>query len=190
MEQTSKYQRSIDRLNDALGKEVSTTLQYIYFHTIFEDAGYEHLARLMRRVSIAEMEHIEHIAERILFLNGKVDMNPSYRAQQIVHYREQLGGFTHVEQLLEVKGLQEIGDSLLAHFMLDSVVVKPIYVNTISVQHLAKHPYLRFEQAQAIYELRRKKVRLTSIEDLKQLECIDTTTINKLMPYLNFDKRK
>ncbi|MBE6198655.1 MAG: bacterioferritin, partial [Rikenellaceae bacterium] len=41
MEQTSKYQRSIDRLNDALGKEISSTLQYIYFHTIFEDAGYE-----------------------------------------------------------------------------------------------------------------------------------------------------
>ena len=73
MEQTSKYQRSIERLNDALGKEISTTLQYIYFHTIFEDAGYEHLARLMRRISIAEMEHIEHIAERILFLNGKVE---------------------------------------------------------------------------------------------------------------------
>ena len=83
MEQTSKYQRSIERLNDALGKEISTTLQYIYFHTIFEDAGYEHLARLMRRISIAEMEHIEHIAERILFLNGKVDMNPSERARQI-----------------------------------------------------------------------------------------------------------
>ena len=83
MEQTSKYQRSIERLNDALGKEISTTLQYIYFHTIFEDAGYEHLARLMRRISIAEMEHIEHIAERILFLNGKVDMNPSHKVQQI-----------------------------------------------------------------------------------------------------------
>ena len=83
MEQTSKYQRSIDRLNDALGKEISTTLQYLYFHTIFEDAGYEHLANLMRRVSIAEMKHIEHIAERILFLNGKVDMNPSERARQI-----------------------------------------------------------------------------------------------------------
>ena len=114
----------------------------------------------------------------------------SYRAQQIVHYREQLGGFTHVEQLLEVKGMQEIGDSLLAHFMLDSVVVEPIYINMISVQRLAKHPYLRFEQAKAIYELRRKKVRLTGIEDLKQLESIDTTTINKLIPYLNFDKRK
>lgn len=114
----------------------------------------------------------------------------SYRAQQIVHYREKLGGFTHVEQLLEVKGMQEIGDSLLAHFMLDSVVVEPIYINIISVQRLAKHPYLRFEQAKAIYELRRKKVRLTGIEDLKKLECIDTTTINKLIPYLNFDKRK
>ena len=97
MEQ-NKYQRSIDRLNDALGKEISTTLQYIYFHTIFEDAGYEHLARLMRRISIAEMMHIEHIAERILFLEGKVEMNPSERVRQIDEPTEALYFAYHLEQ--------------------------------------------------------------------------------------------
>ena len=75
MEQTNKYQKSIDRLNDALGKEIATTLQYMYFHTIFEDAGYEHLSNLMRGISIAEMRHIEHIAERILFLEGDVNIS-------------------------------------------------------------------------------------------------------------------
>ncbi|MBR2962313.1 MAG: bacterioferritin [Alistipes sp.] len=98
MEQTNKYQRSIDRLNDALGKEISTTLQYIYFHTIFEDAGYEHLASLMRRISIQEMQHIEHIAERILFLQGKVDMNPSFRSVQINGVREALEFSCSLEQ--------------------------------------------------------------------------------------------
>ena len=98
MEQTNKYQRSIDRLNDALGKEISTTLQYLYFHTIFEDAGYEYLATLMRRISIAEMQHIEHIAERILFLQGRVDMNPSFRTIQVDGVREALELTCSLEQ--------------------------------------------------------------------------------------------
>jgi len=83
MEQTNKYRKSIDRLNEALGKEIATTLQYMYFHVIFEDAGYEHISNLMRGISIAEMRHIEHIAERILFLEGDVNMNPQFETRQI-----------------------------------------------------------------------------------------------------------
>lgn len=95
---TNKYQRSIDRLNEALGKEISSTLQYIYFHTIFEDAGYEHLASIMRSISIQEMKHIEEIAERILFLEGDVNMNPSFATRQIKDTREALEFAAKLEQ--------------------------------------------------------------------------------------------
>lgn len=44
----NKYQKSIDLLNDALGKEIATSLQYMYFHVHFEDAGYEYLSKKMR----------------------------------------------------------------------------------------------------------------------------------------------
>ena len=33
----NKYQKSIDLLNDALGKEIATSLQYMYFHVHFEE---------------------------------------------------------------------------------------------------------------------------------------------------------
>ena len=36
----NKYQVSIDLLNDAVGKEIATSLQYMYFHTHFEDDRY------------------------------------------------------------------------------------------------------------------------------------------------------
>lgn len=98
MEQTNKYQKSIDRLNDALGKEIATTLQYMYFHTIFEDAGYEHLSNLMRGISIAEMRHIEHIAERILFLEGDVNMNQQFKTRQIHDVGEALEFSMKLEQ--------------------------------------------------------------------------------------------
>ena len=114
----------------------------------------------------------------------------SYRARQIVRYREQLGGFVRVEQVLEVKGMEKLeADSVVKWFVLDSVVVEQINVNQVSAQRLAKHPYLRFEQAKAIYELRRRKVRLNSIKDLESIDCIDEKTLEKISPYLNFDKK-
>lgn len=51
----SKYQVSIERLNNAVGLEISTLLQYFYFHTHLEDKGYKYLAKLMKQISIAEM---------------------------------------------------------------------------------------------------------------------------------------
>lgn len=114
----------------------------------------------------------------------------SYRARQIVRYREQLGGFVAVEQVLEAKGMENVdADSLLAHFWIDSVKIEPMNVNSVGVQRLSRHPYLRFEQAQAIYELRRKKIRLDSIQQLQQIECISAETLEKIAPYLNFDKK-
>ena len=114
----------------------------------------------------------------------------SYRARQIVRYREQLGGFVSVEQVLEAKGMENVdADSLLAHFWIDSVKIEAMKVNSVGVQRLSRHPYLRFEQAQAIYELRRKKIRLDSIQQLQQIECISAETLEKIAPYLNFDKK-
>lgn len=78
-----KYQTSIELLNKALGSEIATSLQYTYFHVHCEDSGYEELARMFRNISIAEMRHIEELSERILFLEGEVDMNPAYRIKAV-----------------------------------------------------------------------------------------------------------
>ena len=114
----------------------------------------------------------------------------SYRARQIVRYREQLGGFTRVEQVMEANGMQQLDyDSVKQYFSLDSVVVKQMNVNTIGVKRLSTHPYLRFEQAKAIYELRRRKIHLDSIQQLQELDCLSHETLEKIAPYLNFDRK-
>jgi DNA uptake protein ComE-like DNA-binding protein len=114
----------------------------------------------------------------------------SYRARQIVRYREQLGGFVRVEQVMEARGMETLeADSILKWFVLDSVIVEQLQVNQASAQRLSKHPYLRFEQAKAIYELRRKKIMLKSVNDLEESACIDAKTLEKIAPYLNFDKK-
>ena len=94
----TKHQVSIDLLNDAVGKEIATSLQYMYFHTHFEDARYRYLSRIMREISIAEMRHIEEFADRILFLEGDVDMNPSFRTRQITDVEEMLRMAMQLEQ--------------------------------------------------------------------------------------------
>lgn len=86
----NKFQESIDLLNDAIGKEIATSMQYMYFHVRFEDAGYEYLARMMRQISIAEMRHIEEFSERIMYLQGDVDMNPAFKTRQIHDVQEGL----------------------------------------------------------------------------------------------------
>lgn len=94
----NRYQVSIDLLNGAVGKEIATTLQYMYFHTRFEDARYRYLSRIMREISIAEMRHVEEFADRILFLEGDVDMNPSFRTRQITDPKEMLRMAMQLEQ--------------------------------------------------------------------------------------------
>lgn len=94
----TKYQTSIDLLNDAVGKEIATSLQYMYFHTHFEDARYRYLSRIMREISIAEMRHIEEFSDRILFLEGDVDMNPAFRTRQMKDPKDMLRLAMQLEQ--------------------------------------------------------------------------------------------
>lgn len=120
----------------------------------------------------------------------------SYRAKQIIRYRERLGGFVSVEQLREVKALQPLlkdslsTDSLLSHFFIDSVRVVPLKVNSVRVEQLQRHPYLSFEQARAIYELRRKKIHLKHLNQLRTLDCLTEQDIQRLRPYLSFEQRE
>lgn len=119
----------------------------------------------------------------------------AYRARKIVEYREQLGGFVRVEQLLEARGMDSLrvdslkADSVLRCFYLDSIEVEQVDVNSCGVKQLMRLPYLRFEQAQAIYDLRRKKMRLDSAEQLLQIKGMDAETLEKVAPYLKFSKK-
>ena len=111
----------------------------------------------------------------------------SYRAKMIVRYREQLGGYARVEQIMEARGMDKvIADSILPHFYIDSVVVNKIPINHIRPEVLQRHPYLNFEQAKAIYEYRRKHIRIQSAEELKKIKGLSPTDIEKILIYLDF----
>lgn len=122
-----------------------------------------------------------------------------YTAREIIRYRTRLGGFTNTQQLLEIPACQQTiarriqqdslytADSLLQHFYIDSIIVTQLPVNLMRPDQLQRHPYISFTQAKAIYELRRKKVRLHSIQQLSRLNCLTPTDIQRLTPYLTFN---
>lgn len=77
------HDKSIELLNKAVGDELSAVHQYMFFHFHCDDQGYDLLANLFKRTAIAEMLHIERLAERILFLKGDVEMLASSEVQKL-----------------------------------------------------------------------------------------------------------
>jgi bacterioferritin len=77
------HKKSIELLNKAVGDELTAVHQYMYFHFHCDDQGYDLMANLFKRTAIAEMLHIERLAERILFLTGEVEMTATDKVQKL-----------------------------------------------------------------------------------------------------------
>lgn len=110
-----------------------------------------------------------------------------YTAIQIVRYRQALGGYYSVNQLYEIKELpSERVDSIAAHLFVDTSLIAPIAVNRASVKQLQRHPYISYKQAEQVYDLRRRKLQLHSMEELAGIFTEDE--LLRLAPYMQFSK--
>ena len=92
------YEKSIELLNKAVADEMSAVHQYMYFHFHCEDQGFELLAGLFMRTAIQEMQHIELLAERIIFLGGDVEMVASASVNKVQDVAEMLEMGIQMEQ--------------------------------------------------------------------------------------------
>ncbi|MGM9809559.1 MAG: ComEA family DNA-binding protein [Paludibacteraceae bacterium] len=114
-------------------------------------------------------------------------------ARVIIRYREELGGYVDTAQLREINDYYNYvywdipWDSILPHVRVCTDSVRLLRVNSLSVRRLAAHPYLRFEDAKAIYTLRRNRFTLDSIGDLKAIPTLPDSVIEKIAPYLSFE---
>jgi len=110
-----------------------------------------------------------------------------FSATQIVRYREQLGGFYSTEQLKDEALSKCRLDTLLHRFTVNDSNIQKIPVNTCSLERLQRHPYLRYNQAKAIYTLRRQNIRLHALDDLRTLPELTPQDIERISPYLSFE---
>ena len=83
-------EKSIELLNKAIGEELSAIHQYMYFHFVLDDLGYDLLAGIFKKTAIDEMLHTEKFAERILFLGGEIEMKATHEVEHIRDPKEML----------------------------------------------------------------------------------------------------
>lgn len=107
-------------------------------------------------------------------------------AGRIVKFRNRLGGFCRMEQLLEVYGIKpEVYDGFKHQLTLDENRILRINVNTASFQDLLKHPYLDYEVVKKIKNYWDKNGDFGSIDQLKSLDLMSPETFGKIESYLS-----
>lgn len=90
--------KSIALLNKAVADELSAVHQYMYFHFHLDDQGFGPLSQLFKMTAIREMTHVETLAERILFLEGDVEMQAAAPVERITEAVEMLAKAAQMEQ--------------------------------------------------------------------------------------------
>jgi competence ComEA-like helix-hairpin-helix protein len=108
-------------------------------------------------------------------------------AKRIISYKNLLGGYHRIEQLQEVYGMyEELYAKITPYIKVNPDEITRIPVNSASLDKLKAHPYLNFYQAKVIIEMRKKKGKLSSIEDLKLLDEFTDDDWIRITPYLEF----
>ena len=110
----------------------------------------------------------------------------AFYAKQIIRFREKLGGFFKKEQLLEVwKMTPEAYEKIKDHVFISEKDVKRININSVTIEELKVHPYLKWNQANSIVKMRIQRNGFKNIEEIKESVLIDSETYEKLFPYLS-----
>jgi competence ComEA-like helix-hairpin-helix protein len=110
----------------------------------------------------------------------------AFYAKQIIRYREKLGGFFKKEQLFEVwKMTPETYEKIKDHVFISEKDVKRININSVTIEELKVHPYLKWNQANSIVKMRIQRNGFKNIEEIKESVLIDSETYEKLFPYLS-----
>ena len=113
----------------------------------------------------------------------KVPNIGSYFARQIVNYRNRLGGFYSLQQLLEIEDFPE---ESLKYMSIPDGDIKKINLNQLTLNQLKRHPYINFYMAREIVDYRRLKGPLHSLNDLRLLKDFTADVIKRLEPYVEF----
>lgn len=153
--------------------------------SLWRDSMYAARGYQIKKDTIIELNNTDTTA--LQYIRG---IGPA-AARLIVKHGKDLGGYVSPEQIREIDKLHVYNipfDSVIPHLRAERDSVTRMRVNYLGVERLQRHPYLSFTQAKAIYELRRTKFYLKSIDELRGLPCLTEEDIKRLQPYLSFEK--
>jgi bacterioferritin len=90
-------EKSIELLNKGVADELQAVHQYMYWHFHLADQGFGPLAAMFKRIAIQEMGHVERFADRILFLDGEVEMVAAGQVEKITDPQKMLARAAQME---------------------------------------------------------------------------------------------
>jgi competence protein ComEA len=132
--------------------------------------------------SIINLNNADSLA--LLSLKG---IGPSY-SMRIIKYREALGGFTKLEQLMEVYGMSdELYQTILPHVFIEEKNMNRININICDKKELSKHPYISWNVANSLVNYREKHGLYKTVEDIKKSDLVNDELYLKLAPYLKVE---
>ena len=67
----------LDRLNDAIAREIQVSIQYLWQHVTVRGINAEAVGGVFKQIAIKEMKHAEAIAERLDYLGGVPASKPT-----------------------------------------------------------------------------------------------------------------
>ncbi|WP_372648756.1 helix-hairpin-helix domain-containing protein [Draconibacterium sp.] len=109
----------------------------------------------------------------------------SVYASRIIKYRDLLGGFCNVNQLMEVYGFsEELFATVKPAVTVDTTAIKPIRINYAEFSELIRHPYFDKSNVNAILNEKDKNGPIKKLSDLEALESVDAEFIDKIRPYV------
>ncbi|MEO5998288.1 MAG: helix-hairpin-helix domain-containing protein [Chitinophagaceae bacterium] len=109
-------------------------------------------------------------------------------ASRIVRFREKLGGFYSIDQLSEIYGLPDTTfQKLRPGLKINTLAVPFININTIQVNDLKQHPYMKWNIANAIIEFRKQHGDFKSLDDLRKIDVFTEEIYRKIAPYLKVE---
>jgi DNA uptake protein ComE-like DNA-binding protein len=109
-------------------------------------------------------------------------------AGRIIKHREKLGGFIQIAQLNEVYGLKpEVIPLIWDYFDFDAAPIRKLSINRSTVEELASHPYISYQEAKVIVAYRLQHGGYQAATDLLGIKIFKLDWVGKIAPYLSFE---
>lgn len=118
----------------------------------------------------------------------KVPQFGAKRAQKMIEYRDRLGGFADLSQLLEIFSLQDFKiEYLEKYFYIEKSRIKKLSINYADYKELIQHPYMDVYLVKTVLLYREKNKKIESIIEFQQCTHAYEELIMRLTPYLSFE---
>ncbi len=172
---------------------------------LMEDEIYRQLEEyidLPSREKVSGSTHVQYTAEEVntyepvminintadsIELQAVRGIGPVF-GSRISRYRELLGGFHSLYQLLEVYGIDSVRfEQIIPQVYTDRDNIRMICINSVTASELARHPYIDRNVAMAIIALREQHGPFEEESDIKLSHLVDEQLLERISPYINFD---